>query len=66
MSKISSVTLPRVAVGQGEAGLRLAARVPNSPGGRQAFGAPQNGPGRAASLESLIGSGRSSKDLDAC
>jgi hypothetical protein len=41
-------------------------RVPNSPGARQAFGAPQNGPGRAASLESLIGSGRSSKNLDAC
>jgi hypothetical protein len=38
----------------------------NSPGARQAFGAPQNGPGRAASLERLIGSGRSSKNLDAC
>jgi hypothetical protein len=41
-------------------------RVPNSPGARQAFGAPQNGPGRAASLESLIGSGRGSKNLDVC
>jgi hypothetical protein len=38
----------------------------NSPAARQAFGAPQNGPGRAASWESLIGSGRSSKNLDAC
>jgi hypothetical protein len=47
----------------------LSARVSrglNSPGARQAFGAPQNGPGRAASLESPIGSGRSSKNLDAC
>jgi hypothetical protein len=33
----------------------------NSPADRQAFGALQNGPGRAASLESLIGSGRSSR-----
>jgi hypothetical protein len=38
----------------------------NSPAARQAFGAPQNGPGRADSLESLIGYGRSSKNLDAC
>jgi hypothetical protein len=43
----------------------IVTRVPNSPGARQAFGAPQNGPGRGASLESLIGSGRSSKNLDA-
>jgi hypothetical protein len=43
-----------------------AARVPNSTGARQVFGAPQNGPGRAASLENLIGSGGRSKSLDAC
>jgi hypothetical protein len=35
----------------------------NSPAARQAFGAPQNGPGRAADLESLIGSGRGFKSL---
>jgi hypothetical protein len=45
---------------------RAAGRGLNSPAARQAFGAPQNGPGRAACLESLIGSGRSSKNLDAC
>jgi hypothetical protein len=41
--------------------LKARGRVPNSPGARQAFGAPQNGPGRAATLESLIGSGRVQK-----
>jgi hypothetical protein len=46
--------------------LQRITRVSNSPGARQAFGAPQNGPGRAASLESLIGSGRISENLDVC
>jgi hypothetical protein len=34
-----------------------------SPGARQFNGAPQFGPGRAADLESLIGSGRGFKSL---